>query len=109
MRSWRNELGDLRARDILGGKGIGVILKSVDIQFKRPVLYPDTLLVSHKPHSPTPTSFGCKAIIQSYGQGKIVAESDSALVWYDYENLRKCEPPSEFSQLISNRMESKSS
>jgi len=108
MRSWRNELGDLRARDILAGKGIGVILKSIEVTFKRPVLYPDTLMISHKPHSTTPTSFGCKALIQSYSQGKIVAESDSVLVWYDYENLRKCQPPPEFSQLVEKRMEAKS-
>jgi len=107
MRSWREELGDVWARDILSGKGVGVILKSIDLKFRRPALYPDTLLISHKPHSPTPTSFGCKAIIQSYGQGKIVAESDSVLVWYDYDNLRKCEPPSELSQLIIKRMNSR--
>jgi len=108
MRSWRHEIGIQRARDILAGKGVGLILKSIDLKFKRPVLYPDTLLVAHKPHSPTPTSFGCKALIQSYGQGNIVAESDSVLVWYDYENLRKCEPPQEFSQLVQGRMKASS-
>ena len=28
----------------------------------------------------------------SYSQQEVVAESDSELVWYDYENLRKCDP-----------------
>jgi hypothetical protein len=34
IRSWRDELGVLLTRDIIGGKGVGVILKSIDIKFR---------------------------------------------------------------------------
>lgn len=28
----------------------------------------------------------------SYAQQEVVADSDSELVWYDYETLNKCDP-----------------
>ena len=31
-------------------------------------------------------------MIYSYSQQAVVAESDSELVWYDYEKLEKCDP-----------------
>ncbi|KZT43141.1 Thioesterase/thiol ester dehydrase-isomerase [Sistotremastrum suecicum HHB10207 ss-3] len=104
MRSFSHELGTQTAADILAAKGIGLILKWIDVDFKAPVLYPDTLLVAHKPHSPKTTSFSSSAIVYSYAQRRVVAESDSILVWYDYDKLRKTEPPAQFRDLIHNRM-----
>lgn len=39
-----NELGGPeRAQDMLKGRGVSLILKSVSIKYKRPVTYPDTV------------------------------------------------------------------
>jgi len=55
------------------------------------------LLIAHKPYLPPSVShprfhFNCQAAIYSYSQQAVVAESDSELVWYDYEKLKKCDP-----------------
>ncbi|KII86070.1 hypothetical protein PLICRDRAFT_44529 [Plicaturopsis crispa FD-325 SS-3] len=88
--------GPERATAMLKGKGVSFILKSLSIDFKRPVTYPDTLLIAHKPHFPDhpPTSpfFNVQAVAYSYGQRAIVTLSDSVIVWYDYDKLRKTNP-----------------
>lgn len=106
--------GPSAASDIISGRGVGLILKSISVDFKRPVVYPDTvrlswpdasiqinpsvqLLISHRPHPvdpPSPTHFHNDALVYSYAQRAVVATSESVLVWYDYETLKKA-PPSE--------------
>ncbi|KAH7922229.1 hypothetical protein BV22DRAFT_674438 [Leucogyrophana mollusca] len=96
--------GPERARAMLSGKGVSFILKSISVNFRRPVVYPDTLLIGHKavlpsssPSASTPTkssrtSFILSAAAYSYVQGAVVADSDSVIVWYDYDKLAKCDP-----------------
>ncbi|KAH7905064.1 HotDog domain-containing protein [Hygrophoropsis aurantiaca] len=96
--------GPERARAMLSGKGVSFILKSISVNFRRPVVYPDTLLIGHKavlpesnPSASTPTkssrtSFRLSAVAYSYAQRAIVADSDSVIVWYDYDKLTKCDP-----------------
>ena len=46
MASLGNELGGLaRAEAFVRGQGVGLILKSIKVQFRRPVTYPDTVRV----------------------------------------------------------------
>lgn len=135
MASLGNELGGPEKRDaMLKGKGVSLILKSLSINYKRPVTYPDTLLIAHKPHtgplfstsninvgndpnnadgsSSTPnggvrlpkTHFHVLAVAYSYAQRKIVTESDSVLVWYDYDKLAKCDPGEDVRKLLEGRM-----
>ena len=35
--------GPERARAMIRGQGVSLILKSIDVQFRRPVTYPDTV------------------------------------------------------------------
>ncbi|KAG1747932.1 Thioesterase/thiol ester dehydrase-isomerase [Suillus paluster] len=85
--------GEERVKAMLAGQGVSVILKSMNINFRRPVTFPDTLLVGHKPIiSSSRTHFTLNAVLYSYSQQAIVADSDSVLVWYDYDNLKKCDP-----------------
>ncbi|KAG0697945.1 HotDog domain-containing protein [Suillus ampliporus] len=85
--------GEERANAMLAGQGVSIILKSVNVNFKRPVTFPDTLLIGHKPMiSSSRTHFTLNAVLYSYSQQAIVADSDSVLVWYDYDNLKKCDP-----------------
>ncbi|KDQ26457.1 hypothetical protein PLEOSDRAFT_1113077 [Pleurotus ostreatus PC15] len=99
--------GPQKAKDMMSGKGVSLILKSVSLNYKRPVTYPDTLLIGHKPHvvrEGDNTQFGCKAIIYSYAQQKVVTTSDSTLVWYDYDRLCKTEPDGRILDVLQRRM-----
>ena len=40
----------------------------------------------------------------SCSQQAVVAESDSELVWYDYENLKKCNPGPEVWDVVVKHM-----
>ncbi|KAI9062748.1 Thioesterase/thiol ester dehydrase-isomerase [Trametes sanguinea] len=124
MRSLGHEIGGpAKAEAMIKGKGVSLILKSISLDYKRPVVYPDTLLVAHKPH-PGPlhsssqvdspevntrrqarTHFHVKAAMWSYAQRRIVTESDSVLVWYDYDKLAKCDPGEEVRAVIQRRMD----
>ncbi|THG94837.1 hypothetical protein EW026_g6709 [Hermanssonia centrifuga] len=128
--------GPEKAEAMLKGKGVSLILKSVSINYKRPVTYPDRLLIAHKPHfgpiqsashtetgpsssqvtPPTSdgpdakaqklakTHFHVLAVAWSYKQRRIVTESDSVLVWYDYDKLAKCNPGEEARKVLERRM-----
>ncbi|EJD07483.1 Thioesterase/thiol ester dehydrase-isomerase [Fomitiporia mediterranea MF3/22] len=96
--------GEQKAREMITGKGISFILGEVSIKFRRPLLYPDTLIVAHKPHNPHPTHFSCAGAIWSNSQRAIVATSDSKLVWYDYDRLKKCDPGAEAHAVLGKRI-----
>ncbi|KAI0050981.1 hypothetical protein FA95DRAFT_1555024 [Auriscalpium vulgare] len=105
--------GEQRAQDMINAKGISFILKSIDVKFRRPVRFPDTLLIGHKPtlhhssshatsthatssHPPLArTQFYLHATAYSYAQQAIVADSTSVITWYDYDKLTKCDPGDE--------------
>lgn len=110
MQALGRELGGPeRADQLIHGEGVSLILKSLTIDYKAPVTFPDTLLVAHKPH-PGPnngqgkTSFFVAGAIWSYAQRRIVTESDSVLVWYDYDKLSKCDPGEAAKAAIRRRM-----
>ncbi|KZP04890.1 hypothetical protein FIBSPDRAFT_940765 [Athelia psychrophila] len=117
-----HEIGGARAvEDMLRARGVGVILKSISVRYRRPVTYPDTLLIAHTPHipsahhsasaaHPTPlahTQFGLRAAAWSYAQGCVVAESDSEIVWYDHDNLKKCDPGERWRAVVQRRIREK--
>jgi len=113
MVSLAHEIGGpQRAADMLAGRRISLILKSLSIDYKRPVVYPDTLLVAHKPHHLGPdssrrlprTHFHLAGAVWSYAQRRIVTECDSVLVWYDYDKLAKCDPGEEARRALERRM-----
>ncbi|KAG1851709.1 hypothetical protein F4604DRAFT_1883570 [Suillus subluteus] len=90
--------GEERVEAMLAGQGVSLILKSANINFRRPVTFPDTVRFSCNIclvmpiTSSSRTRFTLNAVLYSYAQQAIVADSDSVLVWYDYDNLRKCDP-----------------
>ena len=105
--------GPQRVADMLAGRGISLILKSISIDYKRPVVYPDTLLVAHQPHTGTSadpakrlpkTHFHLKGAVWSYAQRRIVTTCDSVLVWYDYDKLAKCDPGEEARRVLERRI-----
>lgn len=124
---WVIELGNLlggkeRAQAMLAGQGISLILKSINVNFRRPVTFPDTvrrfglflapldmtrtqLLIGHKPIvSSSRTQFTLAAAAYSYAQRTIVADSEGAIVWYDYESLKKCDAGDEAWRVLRDEM-----
>ncbi|TDL23718.1 Thioesterase/thiol ester dehydrase-isomerase [Rickenella mellea] len=105
MTSLALELGgEQRVREMLTGKGVSLILKDISIKFKRPVNFPDTLLIAHRPHDLHPTHFSNGAALWSFAQRTIVATSDSTLVWYDYDTLKKCDPGEKTHAILQARV-----
>lgn len=98
MSSLGNELGGPeKARAMLKAQGASFILKSIEVRFRRPVTYPDTLLIGYKPVIPSDNAidravFDVKASAYSIAQSAFVAHSRESLVWYDYDSLKKCDP-----------------
>ncbi|KAJ3717767.1 HotDog domain-containing protein [Lentinula raphanica] len=106
--------GPAKAEALCKGKGISLIIKSLNINYRRPVTYPDTLLISHKPLPPTQTQHSTNSVnvnveapsdpaallltssAFSVNQQAFVAHCHETLVWYDYEKLRKCVPDEEY-------------
>lgn len=66
---------------------------------------PDKLLLSQKVHSREPTQFSLDTIIYSLSQRMKVASADSVCVWYDYEQLKKCEAPREMEAVLEELQE----
>ena len=126
MESLGQEIGGpSKASDMIKGNGVSLILKSISLNYKRPVTYPDTLLIAHKAHLGgifTTTNIDIRdisdpskqklpkthlhvyAAAYSFAQKRIVTESDSVLVWYDYDKLAKCDPGEEVRAVIERRM-----
>ncbi|PIL24812.1 hypothetical protein GSI_12698 [Ganoderma sinense ZZ0214-1] len=116
MQALGHELGGPeRAGQLIRGEGVSLILKSISIDYKAPVTFPDTLLVAHKPHlgpghgperppRQAKTSFFMAGAIWSYAQRRIVTECDSVIVWYDYDRLAKCDPGEAAKAAIRRRM-----
>ncbi|KAF8549381.1 hypothetical protein OG21DRAFT_1470074 [Imleria badia] len=85
--------GKERAQAMLAGQGVSLILKSINVNFRRPVTFPDTLLIGHKAIvSLSRTQFILAAAAYSYSQQAVVADSEGVFVWYDYDSLKKCDP-----------------
>jgi len=110
---WMTRLGEevggkAAAADLIAGRGVGIILKSVKVDFKCPVTYPDTLLISHRARPTDPkssTQFNHDGMIYSYAQRRVVATSESVLVWYDYDALKRTTPPDIMQRVLERRME----
>ncbi|KAF5379518.1 hypothetical protein D9615_006504 [Tricholomella constricta] len=111
MMSLGHELGGpSKAEAMIKGQGVSLILKSIDVRFRRPVTYPDTLLVGYRPKHPSPSAethdhatFNVTASAYSLSQRAIVATSNEALVWYDYDQLQKCDPGDKVRSVVWGR------
>jgi len=95
------KMGKDRHDEIVKGKGIGIILSSLAIRFKRPVLYPDTILVGRKPILPLIGGrFTIQTTLFSLAQQAEVASAEEIGVCYDYKALKKVDLPDDFRQAL---------
>ncbi|PFH50932.1 hypothetical protein AMATHDRAFT_3450 [Amanita thiersii Skay4041] len=111
MKSIAEELGGPEgASDMIKAKGVALILKSIAVQFRRPVTYPDTLLVGYRPVIPKdgtcidPAAIYGLAKAYSLSQRAYVAYSNEVLVWYDYDKLKKCDPGDRTRAVVNGRI-----
>ncbi|KAF9224159.1 hypothetical protein BS17DRAFT_732946 [Gyrodon lividus] len=107
---WVIALGNLlggqeRTQAMLAGQGVSLILKSINVNFRRPVTFPDTLLIGHKAIvSSSRTQFTLAAGAYSYAQRAVVADSEGVIVWYDYDRLKKCDPGDDAWRVLREEM-----
>jgi len=79
--------------------------KLVFFLFTLPTLTILQLLVGHKAIvSSSRTQFALAAALYSYTQQRVVADSESTIVWYDYDKLRKCDPGDEAWRVLRDVM-----
>ena len=71
----------------------GPVLAHIQCQFKRPVLFPDTIIVGSRLHHLGTTSFKISHEIFSRAQGEVVLDSDSVIVWIEYSSGAKTPLP----------------
>jgi acyl-CoA thioester hydrolase len=69
-------------------QGIGPILASIKCDFRRQLLYPDTLLISASVVSIGRTSLKMVHRVYSTAQQAIAAEGDSVIVMFDYQSQK---------------------
>lgn len=73
--------------------GIGPILGSTSCRFKAPLTYPDKLIVSTKITSLDEDRFTMKYFVQSNTSGRVAAEGEGLIVFFDYQQQCKHEIP----------------
>jgi acyl-CoA thioester hydrolase len=76
-----------------GGPGIGPILASTQCQFRRPLAYPDTVLVGARVSLLGEDRFTHEYRLVSQALKEIAAEGTGIVVAYDYNSRSKCAIP----------------
>jgi acyl-CoA thioester hydrolase len=74
--------------DMMSHHGVGPILASIKCDFRRQLVYPDTLLVSASISSVGRTSIKMVHRVYSTTQQAVAAEGDSVIVVFDYQSQR---------------------
>ncbi len=82
-------------------KGIGPILASVNCNYRRPLKYPDTVVIGSRVTSIGNSSFRMEHRIVSRALGEIAAEVDSTIVTVDYSTGKAVRVPDEIRDAIA--------
>ena len=77
----------------MSGRGLGVILKSVQVSYKRPLQYPDLVTVGSALTQLQADRFSLSHVILSSSQRAVVAECEGTLVCFDYRAGNKAALP----------------
>ncbi|WP_412069221.1 acyl-CoA thioesterase [Rubrivirga sp. IMCC43871] len=84
---WLRSLAD-EAGDWPGAPTSGPILAAADLQFKRPIVYPATVVVRMTGRPPGRTSAGIDVELTVEGEDTVYATAATTLVWVDYATGR---------------------
>ncbi|XP_006461693.1 hypothetical protein AGABI2DRAFT_222531 [Agaricus bisporus var. bisporus H97] len=102
--------GPEKAEAMVKGRGVSLILKSMEIRFRRPVTYPDTLLIGYTPVLPLSDDMNERSTLRATGsayslaQEAFVTHSKEEIVWYDYDRAKKCDPGDRFREVVYGRI-----
>ncbi len=80
---------------MIKAEGIGPILASISCDYRRQVTFPDTVQVGTRVSKIGNSSFRMQHAVVSLGQDALVAESDSTLVFLEYEHNKTLRVPDE--------------
>ncbi|WFD29392.1 hypothetical protein MSPP1_000401 [Malassezia sp. CBS 17886] len=88
--------------DFALGRNTGVILASNYCRYRRPVMYPDTVLIGQAVEVPLKRDdrFMLKSVVYSVAQQAVVAEGEHDCVMYDYNAQRKSTFPPSFREAL---------
>lgn len=81
--------------DLVLGRNVGVILATNFCRYRRPLVYPDTVLIGQGIRLPLQRDdrFTVQLALYSVNQRAVVAEGENEVVTYDYNRLRKAPMP----------------
>ncbi|KAI3395683.1 hypothetical protein diail_980 [Diaporthe ilicicola] len=82
--------------ELMTPRSVGLILKSIRVDFKFPMTYPDKVSVYHKLRyapsaQPSPSSLILDAVVFSHRHRRVSARVEEDIVIYDYRAARKTE------------------
>ena len=84
--------------------GVGVILQSAQCRFRRPVVYPDTLLISSRVTAIEADRFTLEHEMTSKALGEVAAIGHGIIVAYDYAGGRKVPLPADWGEALRAAM-----
>lgn len=87
-------------RELAETRQIGPILASAHARYRRPVTYPDTLIVGARTTQLSPDRFAHEYCVVSRAQGEAVASGGAVLVSYDYAAGKSTPLPDEVRRVI---------
>lgn len=87
-------------RELTDARQVGPILASTHARYRRPVVYPDTVVVGARVVEVGGDRFTQEYRLVSRAQGEVAAEGGGTLVSYDYAAARKAPLPDEVREAI---------
>ncbi|KAJ3406582.1 hypothetical protein HDU80_010879 [Chytriomyces hyalinus] len=79
-----SHLNEQDYRNFIDGKLVGIVLKSVSLKYRRPVVYPDTVTIGIKLGPVNSDRFDHVCCIVSHKYEAVVAEGVATLVFFDH-------------------------
>ena len=87
-------------RELTDERQVGPILASTHARYRRPVIYPDTVVVGARVVEVGDDRFAQEYRLVSRAQGQVAAEGGGTLVSYDYAAARKAPLPGQVREAI---------
>ncbi|KAH8898681.1 hypothetical protein GQ53DRAFT_358313 [Thozetella sp. PMI_491] len=84
FESFAEQLQD-KVEDLLNGRGIGVMTKSYETELKRPVTYPDSVIIAVRLAEVLPDRYFFITSMWSLRQQSMVAQTRGYVVFYDFD------------------------
>jgi acyl-CoA thioester hydrolase len=91
---------EVGVNDEMKRSNIGPILASTQCRFKAPLTYPDNISIATRVTEISDDRFTMKYYVKSHNSGRIAAEGEGLIVFYDYNNNCKHAIPEQLKERI---------